>query len=85
MCQACVDAIREHWPDLPEDEYGDLLYSATSYPAGDAEQVVAQIKEMAERSGRDLGVAIRLAVQDTEKAARSRRSRDKGALNGNED
>ena len=85
MCQACVGAIQKYWPKLSEDEYSDLLYSATAYPAGDAEQVVAQIKEMAQRSGCNLGVAIRLAVEDTEKAARSRRSRDKGALNGNED
>ncbi len=61
MCQQCVDAVKKYWPDLPDDRYGDLLMSATSFPFGDADRVEREVREMAEQSGCDLGKAVAIA------------------------
>lgn len=68
MCQLCVDAIKEHWPDLPSDQYDKLLIDATSWPFGCGEEVAADVEEMARRSGCDLNRAINLAEEDLDKA-----------------
>lgn len=67
MCQLCVDAIKQYWPNLPESDYGDLLMGATSYPFSYGEQTALEIKEMAEESGCDLGMAM--AISDTKLVA----------------
>ena len=64
MCQKCVDAIKKYWPDLPEEDWRHLLWGATPYPCGSAEDVVQAIRQMAERSGCDVGLAC--AIADTE-------------------
>ncbi len=69
MCQQCVDAVRKHWPDLPEDQYGELLWGATAFPFACGEETANQVAEMAERSGQDLGLA--LADEDTDRAMKA--------------
>jgi len=64
MCQECVDAVKEYWPELPQDQWGDLLMGATAYPYGGPEKIRTQLAEMAERSGRHLGKALALADDD---------------------
>ncbi len=68
MCQQCFDAIRHHWPDLPRKDYGRLLFEATSYPAGDGEQVARQVAEMAEKSGQCLEAAMAIADRELDEA-----------------
>ena len=64
MCQKCFDAVKRHWPDLPESQYDDLLMGATCFPCGGPEAVEAQVAELAQQSNCNLGYA--LAIADTE-------------------
>ena len=43
MCQKCVDAVRLHYPQLPEKDYGSFLMGATCFPFGEPEQVAEQL------------------------------------------
>jgi hypothetical protein len=64
MCQQCVDVVREHWPDLPESEYGTLLLGATAFPFASADVVAEQVADMAKRSGCNVGLACAIADQE---------------------
>lgn len=81
MCQQCVDAVREHFPSLPDDEYGSFLNGATAFGFATADVVVQQVAEMAERSGGNPGLAMVMADEDTERqmAALAARDSKKGA------
>jgi hypothetical protein len=46
MCQKCVDAMKKYFPEIHEDQYGDILMNYTSFPFGDAEQIEAQVKHL---------------------------------------
>lgn len=46
MCQLCVDAIKTHLPDLPEDEWFKYLIDFTCFPFGTGEEVAEQIKDL---------------------------------------
>ena len=43
MCQVCVDACREVFPEVPDEEMGNFLLATTCYPFGDGTQVRAQL------------------------------------------
>lgn len=64
MCRQCVDAVKTYWPDLREEQCAILLWGATCFPFGTGEQTAAQVKEMAEKSGCDLGKALAIAAGD---------------------
>ena len=49
MCQQCLDALNKHFPNLPEEEAGDLLISQTAFPMGSAIQIERQIAELANK------------------------------------
>jgi hypothetical protein len=68
MCQKCVDAVKKHWPDLPEEDYGTLLMSATAFPMADAEYIENQLEDLARRTRCDLGFACAIADWETSKA-----------------
>ena len=68
MCKQCTDALDKYWPDLDEKERYALLIGATAFPVSDGEVTARQVEEMAERSGCDLGKALRLADEDLAKA-----------------
>ncbi|MCK5609331.1 hypothetical protein KAR91_46085 [Candidatus Pacearchaeota archaeon] len=73
MCQICVAAVKEYWPDLPESEYGNLLMSATCFPCGPPETTIVQVREMADKvrvAGRpgDVQMALCIADEETEAA-----------------
>lgn len=68
MCQKCVDAIKEYWPNLPEERWSDLLFNCTCYPCGDGDDVAKQVKEMAEKSGQDLNKACQIACDEMDEA-----------------
>lgn len=64
MCKQCIEAVRKHWPDLPNDQYGDLLWCTTAFPFGGPEIVEPQLEEMARLSGCDLEKAKAIADSD---------------------
>ena len=64
MCQQCVDALKQYWPDLPESQWWTLLFGGTCFPFGSGEQTAAQLRELAEKSGCDMERA--LAIADSE-------------------
>jgi len=68
MCQKCADAIKEYWPNLPEDKWGDLLMNCTCFPCGCGDDVAKQVKEMAEKSGQDLHKACCIACAEMDAA-----------------
>jgi hypothetical protein len=43
MCLQCVEAVKEVFPDVPDEEYGDFLMGTTCFPFGDAEVVRMQL------------------------------------------
>lgn len=71
MCQNCINAIKKHWPDLPERDYYTLLVDATGWPLTPHEDVMRQVADMAKRSGCKLNVAIGLAGGDMDREARA--------------
>ena len=66
MCQQCVDAVREIWPNLPEENMHDLLICATAYPFADAETIKEQLKQAYAASGGNLRAAIAWADRQWE-------------------
>lgn len=77
MCQRCVDVIAKYWPDLPKEQWSDLLWGATAFPAGDHELIEQQVKEMAERTNCDLQMALAIADTEMDAAMRELRKNDR--------
>ena len=76
MCEKCAAAVKKYWPDLPDDQYGTLLYGATCFPFGSPEQVEQHLKEMAEKTNCNLDMALAIADIETEKAMQEIRKED---------
>ena len=72
MCDVCVDAVQQHWPDLTEHEQGSLLLGATCFPFGSAKQVEEELKRLAERTGCNLRAALALADAEMNTATKKR-------------
>lgn len=68
MCQKCVEAVKKHWPKLPESQYSSLLLGCTAWPCAGPEETERQLKDMAIRSGQDLGMAMAIADTETREA-----------------
>ena len=68
MCQQCLDACRKYWPDLNDRDRSTLLMGATPYPFGCGRETAARLKDMAEKSGCDLGVALAIACEELDAA-----------------
>ena len=66
MCQKCVDAMEQWFPDLPREYYHDFLMATTAFPFTSGEDTKRQVAEMARRSGGDHNKAMSLACQDME-------------------
>lgn len=49
MCQKCVDAVQEYYPDCPQQMMGDFLFAATCFPFGTPEKVREQLANMRAR------------------------------------
>jgi hypothetical protein len=67
MCQKCYDAVKRHWPELPEEDYGALLMSATAFPLAGPDAIEKQLADLAQQTGCDVGKAI--ALVDAESSA----------------
>jgi hypothetical protein len=46
MCQKCLDAVRRWFPEIGENDIGELLWGATCFPFGGPEQVEEQLRKM---------------------------------------
>ena len=68
MCQLCIDAVKQYWPDLPEEDWSTLLMGTTAYPFVSGEETARQLKEMAEASGCDLGTAMAIVNEEMRQA-----------------
>jgi len=64
MCQKCIEAVKETWPDLPESDYTSLLWGATAYPCSGPEETRKMLIEIGKKSNYNLELA--LAIVDTE-------------------
>lgn len=62
MCQKCVDAVKQHYPQLSEKEYGAFLMGVTCFPFGEHEQVAEQLATM--KRNTDGSVAAAYAYSD---------------------
>ena len=61
MCQRCLDAVKTHWPNLPDEHIGTLLMGATCFPFGPAERVEQQVVDLSRVTGQNLDFALRIA------------------------
>ena len=57
MCQKCVDAVKLHYPQLPEKDYGEFLMGVTCFPFGEPEQVAEQLKTLKRNTDGSVGAA----------------------------
>lgn len=64
MCQKCVDAVRQYYPQLPEKEWGNFLMGVTCFPFGCGEQVAEQLQRTKRNTDGSVGAAY--AYADTE-------------------
>lgn len=53
MCKQCVDACREVFPEVPDDEVSDFLWETTCFPAGDHKMVRKQLVQNRQRMKTD--------------------------------
>ncbi len=53
---------------MPRADWTTLLWDTTAYPCEDPEEIVAQIKDMAERSGCDLEKARDISYDELDAA-----------------
>lgn len=61
MCQKCVDLVKEYFPELPEDDYGDFLMGGTGYPFGWPENGEHQLQELKKYTDGSVGQAMAFA------------------------
>lgn len=50
--------VQRHWPDIDQESASMLLWSATCFPMGNAEEIEKQIIEAYQKSHGDVGLAI---------------------------
>jgi len=78
MCQKCIDAVKETWPDLPEENYDDLLTGATCFPFGSSEEVRNQLIDIGKKSNYNLEFALEIVwIETTEEMKRCIAREDK--------
>ena len=66
MCQTCVDAVRKYYPDLPEENYCDLLMGATCFPFGTPSKIAGQLARLRKKTDGSLQAALAFADAETE-------------------
>ena len=71
MCKGCLDAVREIWGDLPDDEMMYLLYNATPFPVGGPEDVRAALLKAHKESGGSTVLAVAMAEEQMEAECRA--------------
>lgn len=67
MCDQCALAVEWHYPDLTDEERGELLMSATCFPFGSPEQIEAQLVELKEKTDGTLLGALGFADMELDR------------------
>ena len=62
-----VELVQKHWPNITDEEASAVLWNATSFPMGDAEEIEQQIISAYNSSGGIVDAAIALAEMALEK------------------
>ena len=64
MCQQCLDAVHKYWPGLSDEDQHAILWSGTAYPFATPEYTAEQLRELAEKSGGNLDMALAIADEE---------------------
>ena len=68
MCEKCIAAVEKHYPELSDEEGGELLISATCFPFGSPEQIEDQLIELKDKTDGTMGGAIAFAHKELDEA-----------------
>ena len=58
-----INLVKKHWPGIEDDAANEVLWNATCFPMGSAEQIEEQIKEAYIKGQGNVGQAIAI-VED---------------------
>ena len=53
MCEKCVAAVREIFPELTDEKQVEILWEDTAFPFAGPDEVIRQLREL--REGADVG------------------------------
>ncbi len=73
MCEKCVAAVQKYYPDLPEEDWSDLLWGATAFPMGSPEQIEEQLAEAKDNTDGTLEGALSYADKKMSEAMTTHR------------
>jgi len=68
MCQGCVDAFEELWPELGDEERMTFLWTCTAFPAGDNTR--ERLVDLVGRCGKDFAAVLRENEREFNEATR---------------
>ena len=46
MCEKCIEAVEQTFPDVPKEEIGSFLMNCTAFPMGSTELIAEQLQEL---------------------------------------
>lgn len=58
-----VNLVQKHWPDISAEDANQILWNATCFPMGSADQIEEQIKQAYTKGNGNVGQAIAI-VED---------------------
>lgn len=70
MCQQCIDAFDELWPELGDEDKMAFLWNCTAFPVGNNTR--EQLVHYLEKCGKDLPAIMRLSDQEMTAAMAAR-------------
>ena len=77
MCEQCVLAVEWHYPNLTDEERGEVLMSATCFPFGSPELIEEQLVELKEKTDGTLRGALVFANAELDRQMREFREAQK--------
>lgn len=67
MCQKCIDAVKQHYPDLEHPQIGQLLMGVTCFPFGTPEQIEDNLIKVKKNTDGSLEAALTFADSELHK------------------
>lgn len=58
-----IELVQANWPGIDDQGAHEILWNATCFPMGDAEMISKQVRDVYEKSGGNISLAIAL-VED---------------------
>ena len=77
MCEQCALAVEWHYPNLTDEERGEVLMSATCFPFGSPELIEEQLVELKEKTDGTLRGALVFASAEMDRQMREFREAQK--------